>query len=162
MSEIRLSESDQQVAKQQGTTLIETMVTMVVLSVGLLGIAAMQTSGLFQNRTGYERSQAVMLTDEILERIRVNQSAAAAGDYDIALSAAAAVPASSCLGEAADCTPELLAENDLALWKARLDDLLGGGDGSVAVSVTAGTATDVQVTVQWPPANTYSVTVELN
>lgn len=147
---------------QRGMTLIETMVSLVVLSVGLLGIAAMQMSGLFQNRLGYERSQAVMLAEEIVERIRVNQPAAVAGNYNTAVGTVAADPLGTCLGQGANCTPQQLAAEDLGLWKDRLDDVLAGGDGSVAVTVVAGTARTAQVTVQWPPANTVNVVAQLN
>ncbi len=147
---------------QSGTTLIETMVALLVLSIGLLGIAAMQMSGLFQNRAGYERSQAVMLADEIAERIRVNRPAAAAGNYDTAIGTVIASPAGTCLGEAADCTPQTLATEDLGLWKDRLDAILGGGDGAVQIAVAGGVARSAQISIQWPPANSFSVLADLN
>jgi len=149
-------------ARQTGTTLIETMVALLVLSIGLLGIAAMQMSGLFNNRSGYERSQAVMLADEILERVRVNPTGAADGDYNTAIGTAADAPAGDCLGAAADCTPEELAAEDLGLWKQRLNGILAGGDGAVQVTVVGSVARSAQITVQWPPANSYSFTAELN
>lgn len=147
---------------QRGTTLIETMVALLVLSIGLLGIAAMQMSGLFNNRSGYERSQAVMLADEILERIRVNPSAAAAGDYNTAVGTGEAAPTGLCLGAAADCTPAQLAAEDLGLWKQRLDAILAGGDGAVQVTVVGAVPRSAQVTIQWPPTNSYSFSAELN
>ncbi len=100
---------------QGGTTLIETMVALLILSIGLLGIAALQMSGLFQNRVNYERSQAVMLADEIAERIRVNRPAAAAGDYDTAIGNVVAAPSGTCRGQAANCTPGALATEDPGL-----------------------------------------------
>lgn len=147
---------------QGGTTLIETMVALLVLSIGLLGIAAMQMSGLFQNRAGYERSQAVMLADEIAERIRVNRPAAAAGDYDTAIGTVIASPAGTCLGQAANCTPVTLATEDLGLWKDRLDAILAGGDGAVQVAVTSGVARSAQITIQWPTGNSFSFSADLN
>lgn len=149
-------------ATQSGTTLIETMVALLVLSIGLLGIAAMQMSGLFNNRSGYERSQAVMLAEEILERVRVNPTGAADGNYNTAVGTAVAAPVGDCLGAAANCTPAELAAEDLGLWKQRLNAILAGGDGSVQVTVVATVPRSAQVTVQWPPANSYSFTAELN
>ena len=149
-------------ATQRGTTLIETMVALLVLSIGLLGIAAMQMSGLFNNRSGYERSQAVMLADEILERIRVNPTGAADGDYDTTIGTAEAAPTGLCLGAAANCTPEELAGEDLGLWKQRLTAILAGGDGAVQVTVVGAVPRSAQVTVQWPPQNSYSFSAELN
>ncbi|NNF51701.1 MAG: type IV pilus modification protein PilV [Gammaproteobacteria bacterium] len=149
-------------ASQRGTTLIETMVALLVLSIGLLGIAAMQMSGLFNNRSGYERSQAVMLAEEILERIRVNPTGAADGDYNTAVGTAETAPAGDCLGAAANCTPAELADEDVGLWKQRLNATLAGGDGAVQVTVVGSVARSAQITVQWPPANSYSFTAELN
>lgn len=148
--------------RQNGTTLIETMVALLVLSIGLLGIAAMQMSGLFQNRSGYERSQAVMLADEIAERIRVNRPAAAAGDYNTAIGTVVTSAAGTCLGQAANCTPQALANEDLGLWKDRLDAILAGGDGAVQVTVVASVARSAQITIQWPPANSFSFSADLN
>lgn len=149
-------------SQQRGTTLIETMVALLVLSIGLLGISAMQMSGLFNNRAGYERSQAIMLADEIIERIRVNPTGAADGDYDTAVGTAEAAPTGLCLGATADCSPQELAGEDLGLWKQRLNAILAGGDGAVQVTVVGAVASDAQVTIQWPPANSYSFSAELN
>lgn len=147
---------------QGGTTLLETMVALLVLSIGLLGIAAMQMSGLFQNRAGYERSQAVMLAEEIAERIRVNRPAAADGDYDTAIGTVVTAAAGTCLGQAANCTPGTLATEDLGLWKERLDAILAGGDGAIQVAVTGGVARSAQITIQWPPANSISLSADIN
>lgn len=147
---------------QGGTTLIETMVALLILSIGLLGIAALQMSGLFQNRVGYERSQAVMLADEIAERIRVNRPAAAAGDYDTAIGTVLAAPSGTCLGQAANCTPGTLATEDLGLWKQRLDQILAGGDGAVLVTVAGSVARSARITIQWPPANSFTIDADLN
>lgn len=157
-----LNKSPDRSGSQTGTTLIETMVALLVLSIGLLGIAAMQMSGLFQNRAGYERSQAVMLASEITERIRVNRPAAIAGDYDTAIGTVVAAAAGTCLGQAANCTPQTLATEDLGLWKERLDAILAGGDGAVQVAVVSGVARSAQITIQWPPANNFTFSSDLN
>lgn len=146
---------------QAGISLIETMVAVLVLTVGLLGITAMQVSSLAQNRVSYERSQAVLLGDEIVERIRVNRPAAVAGNYDIGINTAVATPLISCIGALADCSPAQLAANDLSQWKQRLGALLGDGDGAIQVNSVAGQPRSVQVTIQWPPANSYAYTVDL-
>lgn len=69
---------------QQGDSLIEVMVAMVVLAIGLLGVAALQASSLRNNQSSFERSQAQILTYEILDAMRANHAAAQAGAYDMA------------------------------------------------------------------------------
>lgn len=60
--------------RQAGTTLIEVLVTLVVLSIGLLGVAAMQMLSLQSNQNAYFRSQATALTAEITDHARANRS----------------------------------------------------------------------------------------
>lgn len=68
---------------QQGATLIETLVAVLVLSIGILGIAGLQARALQNNQSAYERSQAVMLTYFALDTMRANLTAAKAGEYDL-------------------------------------------------------------------------------
>lgn len=60
--------------RQSGTTLIEVLVTLVVLSIGLLGVAAMQTFSLQSNQKAHYRSQATALIAEISDHARANRS----------------------------------------------------------------------------------------
>ena len=66
--------------RQQGFTLVEVMVALIVLSVGMLGIAALFTQGLSAGRTAIFRTQAVNLVSDLADRIRANRSAQAARD----------------------------------------------------------------------------------
>jgi len=61
--------------RQTGFTLIEIMVTVVVLAIGLLGLAGLQTAALSFNSTAYQRSQATILSYDIAERMRARQPA---------------------------------------------------------------------------------------
>lgn len=113
---------------QRGFSLIEAMVALLVLSVGLIGIAALHTQGLSASRTALYRTTAVNLAADMADRIRVNRIAGAAYNN------AAAVH--NCV--TADCSPEDLAENDLSVWEALVDASLPDGAGEV----TADTGTD--------------------
>lgn len=120
----------------QGFTLIETLVALVVLSIGLLGIASLQLSSLRWNHGASMRSQATLLAYDIVDRMRANQNAANdTHDYDIAIGATRS-------------SPVTVADNDLILWKQSLAATLPSGDGSVVRQVT-GTSTTFIVTVQW-------------
>ncbi|HEX3897364.1 MAG TPA: type IV pilus modification protein PilV, partial [Rudaea sp.] len=60
-----------------GFTLLELLVTLVVLSIGLLGLGLMQTTGLGLTKTAYARTQAMMLASDIADRVRANETYAA-------------------------------------------------------------------------------------
>ncbi len=64
-----------------GLSLIEILITVVVLSIGLLGIAGMQAFGMRYSHDSYARSQATMLANELIERMHANPDAVANGDY---------------------------------------------------------------------------------
>jgi type IV pilus assembly protein PilV len=117
-------------------TLIEVLVALVVISVGLLGIAALQLSSLKANQESYGRTQASVLAGEILDRIRANQREFLEDRYEVALN-----------GTGTAATPS---GNDLAAWQASIDRLLPGGSalagGAIATDVLTGVVT---VTIQW-------------
>jgi len=73
----------------RGFTLVEVLVTVVVISVGLLGIAALQTTSLRSNHESYLRTQATAFADDIIDRIRSNRDDAAS--YAVALGASLGV-----------------------------------------------------------------------
>lgn len=114
-----------------GFSLIEVLVSFLVLSIGVLGMAGLQLSALKFNQTAAVRSQATFLAYDIADRMRANRVKAKSGNYDIALSADA--PTGSGI-EAAD----------LQQWKAALVTQLPDGAGSVARN-----GGRVTVTVQW-------------
>lgn len=124
-------------AQQSGMTLIEVLVTLVIMSVGLLGIAALQLTTLKGNQEAYVRSQASVLASYIIDRIRANQRGFVDGHYDaIALG-----------GNGPSGTT---AREDLDRWQAEIDRLLPGGAAVSNGSITriAGTFT-ITVTLQW-------------
>ena len=118
--------------RQRGFSLVEALVALLVLSIGLLGIAGLQLTGMRNNQAAYLRSQAVVLADDILERMRANRGALAA--YAVAL------------GDDPPTTPTTMAETDVQAWLQTLAAVLPNGDGSVAVD---GATNRVTVTTQW-------------
>jgi len=101
---------------EQGFTLIEVLVTVLVLALGLLGMAGLQSLGIRNTHSAYLLSQATAEAYNILDCIRANRTAAEAGAYNISLGS----------------TPSgaSLAAGDLANWKARLANVLPSGQGS--------------------------------
>lgn len=126
--------------RSRGFSLIEVLVTMVVISLGLLGFAALQANSLKSNRVAMQRSMATVMANDIFERIRANRSSAA--NYAITLGE-----------DPDDATVAGTVENtDLTAWRTNLAARLPQGTGTVAVAqnvIGAATAFDVTVTVQW-------------
>lgn len=104
--------------KQTGFTLIEVLITVVVLAIGLLGLAGLQATALSYNSTAYQRSQATSLTYDIIDRARANLDAARAGDYSVAFG----------FGNQGDDT---LAQQDLSEWRQALINTLPFGTAEI-------------------------------
>jgi type IV pilus assembly protein PilV len=66
---------------QRGTTLIEVLVAIVVLSVGLLGMALLQVTSVQSNYSAYYRSQVTILASDLADRMRANRTAALGSAY---------------------------------------------------------------------------------
>lgn len=119
--------------RQVGSTLVEVLITVLVLSVGLLGMATMQFDGIKRNMDSSFRSQAVNLAYDMSDRIRVNRTGAlsAGNGYVIALGAAAPAGATK-------------AAQDIQAWLANLANELPSGDGSITRA-----GNEYTVTVCW-------------
>nr|WP_298725680.1 type IV pilus modification protein PilV [uncultured Steroidobacter sp.] len=127
-------------ATQRGFTLIEILVTVVLISVGLLGVAALQLTTLRGNQDAYVRSQASVLAGDILDRMRVNPFDFRAGSYSVDFN-----------GEGDDSTR---AGQDLRDWQRDIDRTLPGTDTEAAgrIERTYDAATRrhvVTVTIRW-------------
>lgn len=118
---------------QRGVTMVEVLVTIVVISFALLALAGLQVVSLGHNKEGSTRTTATVLGYTILDAMRANRQAALTGQYDIDLADDAPTGTS-------------ISESDLSAWLGQLTARLPEGDG--AVSVDAATQI-VTVTVQW-------------
>lgn len=101
---------------QHGFTLLEVLIAVVILSIGLLGVAGLQAFGLRNNQDAYVRSQAAILAMDIAERMRANRAGVLAGAYDLG----AAAQNANCNNAAVGCTPAELAGHDLYQWRKAL------------------------------------------
>ena len=119
-------------AKQGGFSLIEVLVSLFVLSIGLLGLAALQVTGLKFNHQSYQRTQATLLGYGIIDRIRANPVGKDNGDYDnVSLGAPGAY--NDCT--AVTCTPVEMAAYDIGVWKTVLGQQLGAsGDAQISTA----------------------------
>jgi type IV pilus assembly protein PilV len=137
--------------QSRGFTLLEVMVALLVMSIGLLGIAKMMVLSAQANDSAYMRSQATALAYTMLDAMRSNRQAALVNGYDTAMGV---FPGPVVCTVAAPCNSGQQAQNDLSLWGNSLAAELPGGQGSIA-TVTAPDPTTgannvtATVTVQW-------------
>lgn len=111
-------------AKEAGAGLIEVLVAVVVLAVGLLGMAGLQASALRGNQSSYARSQAVMLSYYMLDMMRADRNRAVLGDYNTDNNATpGAVLTPVC--NPADLSANTLADNARQDWLTTIKAGLG-------------------------------------
>ncbi len=138
--------------KSKGVSMIEVLVTIVVLSIGLLGMAALQMTGLRSINSASYRTQATLLISDIAERVRSNPTAVDNDLFAIIDSSAnidcTTFPATYC-GEyydddavvnAASCNSTQLANYDLNVWFCGIN-ADGARAGGVQASLPQATAT---------------------
>jgi type IV pilus assembly protein PilV len=135
---------------QCGFTLLEVLIALLVLSIGLLGLAALQTIGLRSNQMASTRTTATQLAYDITDRMRANEAATgltrdlatgdityskASDDYLIAHNTSDPTAPVDCA--AAQCDTQQLALFDLAQWRAAVA-LLPGGKSQIVCENEAG------------------------
>lgn len=113
------------VCRQGGSSLIEVLVSMLVLAMGILGISAMQTGTLKNNQNSYMRTQAVFHSLDIVERMLSNQAGVEAGNYNNPTPVFTAACQTG-----TGCTAAQMAADDVAVW-----------EGSIAAGLPSGAAT---------------------
>lgn len=129
--------------KQQGFTLLEVLIALLILSIGLLGLAALQTTGLRSNEMASMRTSSTMLVYDISDRMRANPQGTTDSDYVID-SGPVTGSVTDCI--AGVCTPAQMATFDLDQWKDAITRLPGGqGD----ITQTAGPPLVHTITVRW-------------
>lgn len=141
--------------RQNGFSMIEVLVTMVILAIGLLGVAGLQIASVRNTQVAAQRSIATQQAYDIAERMRANMGpfvngvpvageGAAGGAYD---NLGPNIPAAP--GCAPGCSPAQQAVIDHAAWNAANARVLTGGSGTVAGNL----ATGFTVTLNWTEAS---------
>jgi type IV pilus assembly protein PilV len=124
------------VGRQSGFSIMEVLIAMLVLAIGLLGLAALQAQGLRFNQDAYIRSQATQIAYDVLDRMRANRANLAA--YTAPDPSPGGVP--SC-----DPTDAAVAA-ELNCWYESLAAAIPAGD---AVITPNGLANYFDITVRW-------------
>lgn len=137
----------------QGFTLVEVLIALIIMSVGMLGIAGLYVHSMQAGRTSLFRHHAVTLAGDIADRIRANPRAG--GAYT------GAGANSNCVDGGIDCTPAEMAANDAFLWDQQARDTLPTG--TVVITFDNGPVPPTYVIlVQWNEpegARSYSITI---
>jgi type IV pilus assembly protein PilV len=127
---------------ERGFTLLESLIALVVLSIGMLGIAALYVEGLRAGRTALFRSTAVTLAADMMDRVRANPAARAA--Y------AGGPNLNNCINQNNDCTPVEMAQEDIQIWRNDIAARLPPGSAS-NIQFTPGVIVDTYtIQVSWP------------
>ena len=102
-----------------GFSLVEVLIALIIMSVGMLGIASLYVHGMQAGRTSMFRHNAVTLAGDIADRIRANPSAGDAYEADTPGTAV------DCLST--NCNAATMASSDIFIWDAQAADSLPGG-----------------------------------
>jgi type IV pilus modification protein PilV len=137
--------------RQRGFNLVEVMVALVVLSLGMLGIAGLQLSSIRNTQSAYYRSQAVASMNDLAERIYANAPGARSGQYNKSDSSTANFCAATpkiCTREssavaASACNSTEMATYDLAVSACGQPDSSGARRGGVNGLLPSGSITTV-------------------
>ncbi len=142
-----LNTANHEPGKQDGFTLLEVLIALLILSIGLLGLASLQTNGLRSNQMASMRTTATQLANDIADRMRANPTGVDAQNYVIATSDADPVIPVGETCEGTTCTASQMATYDLAQWRGAVR-ALPGGTSAIARTVT-GTVVTHTITVYW-------------
>ena len=131
-------------AASAGHSLVESLVALAILSVGTLGMSALVLNNARVSQNAQAQTQALVLAQSMLERMRASAAGSPQPAFDIAVGV---VPAGVNCG-ARDCAPADEVRNELAAWKLRLAKTLPAGDGGIQTVARDG-MTAAAVTVVW-------------
>ncbi len=154
----------------RGFSLLEILITLVVFSIGLLGLANLQGQSINSSYNAHLRTQATSLASSMIDRMRANrqQATAATSAYATNFGDVPPSPSPDCM--TSDCTPNQIANLDLLEWKCHLGKYqtetycnglasqatLPGGDGQIER-----VAGQTQVTVRWTDTSGEQHTVSM-
>ena len=133
--------------KNRGFSMIEVLFALLILAIGLFGMASLMMTSMKSNQSAAVRSQATWLAYDIIERMRLNTDTATGGGYDItAADTADDVDDPGC--KDTGCSATATAQLDLWEWKSQLEQTGLSG----AVQRTGNTMT---VTITWQDLNAW-------
>ncbi|MBI3562268.1 MAG: type IV pilus modification protein PilV [Gammaproteobacteria bacterium] len=159
--------------RDQGATLLEVMIAMVIFAVGMLGLAGLQISGLRDSGNAEKRTEATIIVNDLIERMRANVVAVTAFDYtsiNFASINCSTPPTPYCedssSGAAATCTSAQMATFDAALAYCLAQQRLPSGSLGITCTDNVGViqacnATPYRtISVSWVNNNDFGTTTK--
>ena len=141
--------------QQSGFSLVEVLIALVIMSVGMLGIAGLYVQSMQAGRTSMLRHHAVTLAGDVADRIRANPRAGIAYQ-DAGLDG-------GCVSGVVSCDEVAMAGHDIMLWKQQATATLPDGDVAIVFD-DSGNPPTYSITINWsepgattPPA--YAITI---
>ncbi len=131
---------------QQGFSLIEVLVAIIIIAIALFGTAGLQLAAMRLGQGGVFRSHAVFLAQDIAERIEGNATAAIAGSYAVASTNTAPALDQTC--ETGACTQTQLAAYDVSQWANTVASSLPQSTWSITQTVTGNPST-YRIVISW-------------
>lgn len=126
--------------------MIEILVTILIISIAVLGSAGLQVQALKTNQGGQFRNQAVFLLNDMVERMKANKAYSVSATTGYGDTASSAGMNTDCY--TAPCSAGALAAYDIAKWQASILAVLPQGTGTVT-QTTAGNPSSYTVTISW-------------
>lgn len=126
-----------QLSVQNGFSLLEVLISVVVLSIGLLGVAALQTNAVRYNASAHLRSIAISQMGDIIDRMEANSSGLASGYYNN-VSGVGTKP------NCTTCSSSQIAARDIYQWNYSNSLLLPSGQGTIQRNGSL-----LRITIRW-------------
>lgn len=133
---------------QRGFSMIEVLITMLIISLALLGTMGLQTYALRTNQGGQFRSQAVFLVADMAERLEANSIAAVSTNGYIQATSSTPDTTLNSNCSSGNCSPDQLAAYDLSQWKNAVSTSLPQSEWSIT-QTTPGNPSTYTIKVSW-------------
>lgn len=128
--------------RQQGATLIEALIAILIMSIGLLGIAGLQLNAASYLKNSWSTHRVAEITNDLAERIRANSTGAANGNYSYTANyttgKAATFTSNNCRTSGSDCSTAQIAADDIADFVLKAQTNLPQGAAQVSGTPTTG------------------------
>jgi type IV pilus assembly protein PilV len=151
--------------KSHGFSLIEVLVSLIVFSIGLLGLVSLQMTTLNYNTNAYLRTLAIFKAEDIADRMRANLTAVSNGDYNAPTSSG--IQNLNCLGNdsggqpnpSVSCTSTQMALHDIFEWKDSIQTELPNGQAAICLDSTPNDGTPASPACNGSGNNIYTVKI---
>ncbi len=144
---------------QSGLSLLEILITILIITIGSLGMASLQLTGLKYSSGSNTRTQASLLATSMMDRIRANKQYAidTGNKYKLASFENNSSASKDC--HVSECTAKEIAEFDVSKWLSNISRLIPSGKGKIEInnSTTTPIETTMKISIQWRQAMNHEI-----